>query len=124
MKILRYIFAFGVLAIIGCSSGDITSANDVVFPADSISFGKQVEPLFAVSCNMSGCHSSDSPAGGVDLTTWYGVRDPVVISQPGDTSCNLLLVVYGKQFHNGPINLNNNHRQGLKQWVIEGARNN
>jgi hypothetical protein len=121
---LRYILVSTVLAIAGCSSSDITSPNDIVFPATKVSFKAQVEPLFSISCNSSNCHSFDYQAGGVDLTSWYGVRNPIVVNQPGDTTCNLIMVIYGRRFHNGPINITDNNRQGLKQWVIEGAQNN
>jgi hypothetical protein len=124
MRILCYIVVSLALAYAGCSSSDITSPNDIVFPATHVSFKAQVEPLFSISCNIAGCHSFDSQAGGVDLTSWYGARNPIVVNNPGDTTCNLILVIYGRVFHNGPININANNRQGLKQWVIEGAQNN
>ncbi|MDP4220589.1 MAG: hypothetical protein Q8916_11075 [Bacteroidota bacterium] len=125
MRSLRYLFGLAVFTLYGCSSSDITSANDIVFPATHVSFKAHVEPLFAVSCTMSGCHDMPrSTNNGVDLTSWTGVRATNVINQPGDTMCGLMQVVFGREFHNGPLNLNENHRQGLKQWVIEGAQNN
>ncbi|MFI5263437.1 MAG: hypothetical protein ACHQM6_02870 [Candidatus Kapaibacterium sp.] len=127
MRFIYYILASGVFTVIGCSSSDITSANDIVFPATKVSFKAQVEPLFAVSCNISGCHDMATSANNdVDLTSWYGVRAINVINQPGpaDTACGLLQVIFGRELHSGPITLNDNHRQGLKQWVIEGAQNN
>ncbi|MEI8134418.1 MAG: hypothetical protein WCH46_04970 [bacterium] len=120
----RYNYLFSVLMLMGCSSSDITSSNDVVFPAENISFAQKVEPLFAVSCNSSGCHDAARSSNNfVDLTSWYGTRATNVVNQPGDTTCGLLQVVFGREFHPG-INLNSNHRQGLKQWVLEGAQNN
>src|SRR5689334_15435634 len=124
MRSLCYILAAGVFTFWGCSSSDITSPKDIVFPATHVSFKAQVEPLFAVSCNISGCHDLISHAGDVDLTTWAQVMNPIVVNQAYDTTCNLILVVYGRKFHTGPINLNDNHRQGLKQWVLEGAQDN
>src|SRR5437016_6231382 len=96
MRSIYYILAFGVFTITGCSSSDITSANDIVFPATNVSFKAQVEPLLSVSCNMSGCHDFVSHAGNVDLTSWIGVRSTNVVNQPGDTTCNLILVVFGR----------------------------
>ena len=125
MNIFYYIFAAGVLIMIGCSSSDITSANDIVFPSTHISFKAQVEPLFAVSCNVVGCHDvARSGNNSVDLTSWIGTRATNVVNQPGDTTCGLLQVVFAREPHLGSINVNNNHRQGLKQWVIEGAQDN
>jgi hypothetical protein len=125
MELLRYILAAGVFAVMGCSSSDITSANDIVFPATHVSFKAQVEPLFAVSCNISGCHDiARNSNNSVDLTSWIGARATNVVNQPGDTTCGLIQVVFVREFHNGPVNLNENHRQGLKRWVIEGAQDN
>lgn len=118
MKLIRYILAAGVFLIMGCSSSDITSANDIVFPAKNISFRAKVEPLFAIACN--GCHSMGNT---VDLSSFVGVRATRVVNQPGDTNCGLMQVVFGRELHTG-ITLNENHRQGLKQWVIEGAQDN
>jgi hypothetical protein len=121
MKYFYYISAVAVFIMLGCSGSDITSVNDIVFPATKVSFAQQVEPLFSLACNS--CHSLGS---STDLSSWIGVRAINVVNQPGpaDTSCGLLQVVGGKEFHNGPVNINANHRQGLRQWVIEGAQNN
>ena len=125
MGSVRYILPALVFIVIGCSGSDITSANDIVFPATYVSFKAQVEPLFTLSCNITGCHDmARNSNNSIDLTSWVGVRSINVINQPGDTTCNLIQVVFGRKFHNGPINLNSNHRQGLKQWVIEGAKDN
>src|SRR6185437_12321203 len=98
MRLAYYILACMVLVIIGCSSSDITSANDVVFPATNVSFRAQVEPLFSVSCNVAGCHDMARPGNNnVDLTSWIGTRAINVVNQPGDTNCGLILVVYGRE---------------------------
>ncbi len=119
MKYICYILTIGVFIYIGCSSSDITSVNDIVFPATKVSFKAQVEPLFTLACN--GCHTTGS---STVLTSWIGARATNVVNQPGDTTCGLLQVVYGRMLHPGPISINDNHRQGLKQWVIEGAQDN
>jgi len=117
MRFIYYILALGVFTLPGCSGS--TSVNEIVFPATNVSFQAHVEPLFTIVCNN--CHSTGNT---VDLSSFVGVRATRVVNQPGDTACGLLQVVFGREFHNGPINLNENHRQGLKQWVIEGARDN
>jgi hypothetical protein len=121
MKYICYFIAAGVLIIIGCSGSDITSPNDIVFPATGVSFKAQVEPLFSLACNS--CHSLGNTT---DLSSWQGVRALNVINQPGpaDTACGLLQVIYGREFHSGPVNIDATRKQGLKQWVIEGAQNN
>jgi hypothetical protein len=121
---IRYIFVLGVFTMLGCSDSDITSANDIVFPATNVSFKAHVEPLFSFSCNITGCHDvARSSNKYVDLTSWTGTRAINVVNQPGDTNCGLIQVVFERAQHI-QLNLTNNHRQGLKQWVIEGAKDN
>ena len=121
----RYILSLTVFGLVGCSNQDITSANSIVFPATNVSFKAHVEPLFAVSCNVTGCHDmSRISNNNVDLSSWIGTRSTNVVNQPGDTNCGLIQVIYSRAIHAGVTNLNENHRQGLKQWVIEGAKDN
>lgn len=125
----RYILVCAVFVCYsGCSSSDITSPGDVVFPARGVSFRSHVEPLFTISCNVQGCHDAARPDNyQVDLTSWVGTRATNVVNQPGDTNCGLIRVVLERQLHRGYFGvpgLTENNRQGLKQWVIEGAQNN
>jgi len=113
-----------VASIMGCSSGDITNPNQIVFPATNVSFKGQVAPYFALSCNFTGCHDgSANTAGGVDLSSWIGVR-ATNVTQPKDTNSELVLVMYGRAPHSHPFSANDNQRIGIKQWVREGAQNN
>jgi hypothetical protein len=121
----RYFLAAIGLFIVGCGYNDITTADQIVFPATNVSFRAHVEPLFTVSCNTYGCHDAPTASNNyTDLTSWFGVRETNVVTVAGDTACGLIRVIYGREFHSGPININNNHREGLKQWVLEGAQNN
>ncbi len=124
----RYKWAFAVLFVwSGCSSTDITSADQIVFPASNVSYKAHVAPLMALSCSVSGCHdAARSDNAYVDLTSWIALRGSTsVVNQPGDTNCGLVKVMYARVVHPGPIpHITDNHRQGIKQWVIEGAQNN
>ena len=108
----------------GCSSGDITSPNQIVFPTSNVSFSAQVEPYLTIACSMTGCHDgSATTAGGIDLTHYYGVLNEV--SRPGDTlTSELVEVMYSRVNHPGVIVANDNQRNGIKVWVLEGAKNN
>lgn len=112
----------------GCSG--ISNADQIVFPADSISYSKQVEPYFTLACNASGCHNNIDLAGGVDLSSWAQIRGTpgLVDVNPQnpqyDTSSTLILVMYGKLSHTPPPNANQNQRDGIKEWILEGAKNN
>ena len=124
----RLLFGTGTflgLLVGGCSG--ISNPNQIVFPADSVSYAKQVEPYFTLACNSSGCHNAIDLAGGVDLSSWTAIRSTpglVDVNPQYDTTSTLLLVMNGKLLHNAPINSNQNQRDGIKEWIIEGAKNN
>ena len=116
----------GVFAILlgSCGSDDLTNPNQVVFPVTNVSYKAQVAPYFALACSQTGCHDQATTSNdGVDLTSWTGAR-AINVAQAGDTNCHLVLVMYAREAHAGVLSANDNQRQGIKQWVIEGARNN
>jgi hypothetical protein len=128
--------AFSSLAVIAIlliqSCGGISNANQIVFPADSVSYSQQVEPFFTLACNSTGCHNFTDDAGGVDLSTWTAIRDGlngglvvVDVAHPQyDTSSILDRVLFGEEVHAAPLNVNENQRDGIRQWILEGAKNN
>ena len=121
----RVIVLFAVCLVWeACSSGDITSPNQIVFPASNVSFSQQVEPYFTLACNVTGCHDAPRSTNlNVDLTSWIAVRDEV--PKAGDTLTSpLVAVMFARENHQGVFLANDNQRNGIKVWVLEGARNN
>jgi hypothetical protein len=114
----------------GCSG--ISNADQIVFPADSVSYSKQVEPFFTLACNASGCHNGTDMAGNVSLATWQDIVDGlngglvvVDVAHPQyDTSSILDRVLFGDEPHAAPLNVNENQRDGIRQWIFEGAKEN
>ena len=107
-----------------CSSTDITDPEQVTFPDSGVSYARHVRPYMALTCSISGCHDMARPENfGVDLTSWIGVRGTNV-ALPGDTNCHLVLVMEGREIHQGAFKATANQRRGIRQWVIEGAQNN
>lgn len=129
MQRLRWIpislLSFGVaISYYGCDDGAISNPDDIVFPETNVSYAQQVQPLFNLSCNETGCHDDARPENnGLALTSWYTVRTLHGVGQP-DTTCDLVRVVLGREIHSGVLRLNDNHRRGILQWVLEGAKNN
>ncbi len=110
--------------VVGCSSGDITSPNQIAFPADSVSYARQVEPYFTLACNGPGCHNATDMAGGIDLSSWIGVR-AINVTTPHDTTSELVLVMKGQLVHNAGFPAPTaNQIEGITQWVREGAKDN
>ena len=64
------------LAIGGCYEDNeqdlyikITTANDTT----QVSFSKNVLPIFASSCALSGCHTGTTPAANISLDSYAGI---------------------------------------------------
>lgn len=126
MKMKSILPSLILLGAVIASCGGISDPNQIVFPADSVSYSKQVEPYLALACEATGCHNALDQAGGVDLSSWIGIRSgsvPVVV--PKDTTSSLLYkVLYGEQVHYATIIANANDRKGIATWIMEGAQNN
>jgi hypothetical protein len=114
---------WGMLA--GCGANDLTNASQVVFPDSNVSFAGQVQPYLNLGCNVKGCHDAKRAENqNIELTSFVNVRATNVVNQPGDTNCNLVAVIYGRQLHQAQITANDNQRRGIRKWVLEGAKNN
>jgi hypothetical protein len=122
MKLIVFLIgATSLLLMEGCSG--YSNPDQIVFPADSVSYAKDIEPFFALSCNASGCHNAIDMAGGVDLSSWIGIR-AINVATPGDTNSELILVLKGQGAHPAPFSANQNQIEGVTEWVREGAPNN
>jgi hypothetical protein len=113
------------MGLSACSSGDITSPDQIVFPASNVSYHMQVAPYLTLSCNSEACHGSANGGNqGIRLDSWTYLRDNRV-TLAGDTTSPLVLVMYGLEpNHRGAFTASDNQRQGIKTWVKEGAQNN
>lgn len=107
----------------GCSSNDITSPEQIVFPTSNVSYRLHVAPYLQISCNFTGCHDGSSQQTSVNLTSWVMVRDQV---RSGDTLTSpLVSVTSGRENHyGGQIICNVNQRQGIARWVLDSAKDN
>jgi len=63
MKNFYLIFSILVL-MISCKKG---STEPVCNPPATVSFSKDIQPIFNANCNTSGCHSGTKPAGNLNL---------------------------------------------------------
>src|ERR1700733_13250605 len=122
MKNFLYLSAAAVVFFAAGWRGG-TNPAQIFFPATNGSFSQDIEPYFALACVE--CHDEDSPT---PLSTWTEIRSDLgvvtfVTATQGDTlTSELVLVMYGGILHSAPINANNDQRQGIKEWVLEGAK--
>lgn len=42
---------------------------------DTVSFSKDIVPVFTAYCSVSGCHSGSSPAGGLNLSAQFAYQE-------------------------------------------------
>jgi len=134
MKKLLFIYAGLAISIYlmlpGCKDS-ITAANidSKVMPQSNISFNVDLEPVFQLKCNGSGCHDDGSLAGGLSLTSCANAKsDPgVVVSGSSKTS----IIVWAIEGQAGiqpmpPVGVNkpftSEQDRGLKKWIDEGAK--
>jgi hypothetical protein len=118
-----------ILLILTQGCGGISNADQIFFPDTGVSYSQQVEPFFTLACNTAGCHNAADAAGDVDLSTYTSILNSlngglvlVDKSNPGyDTSCILDRTLFGEEPHAAPLNVNQNQRDGIRQWIYEGA---
>ncbi len=119
------IAVFACLLIVGCSSSDITSPDQIVFPASNVSYRLQVAPYLQISCNTQGCHDEPNSANqGITLTSRVQVlSNRVTLAK--DTMSPIVLVMKGLDpKHTGTFLANSNQIRGITVWVWEGALDN
>jgi predicted small secreted protein len=120
--------AFLSLALSACKNTLTPGIDQIVFPTSgTVGYNEYVQPLFNIACNYSGCHDAADAAGGLDLTSYFSMisSSPAPV-QAGDTTHSILIQrIEGK----GPImppagfgSLTPNQIQGLKAWIIQGAK--
>ena len=114
----------------GCK--DSITATDIdsrVMPKSNISFNVDLEPVFQLKCNGSGCHADGSRAGGLSLTSCVNAKsDPGAIS-PGSSKTSKIVWAIEGQAGIQPMPpegvakpFTAEQDRGLKTWIDEGAK--
>jgi mono/diheme cytochrome c family protein len=123
-----------LLAAGGCTDerivGDDGSPSNVVFPASGVSYQEQVQVLFSQACNFSGCHGSDAPVNMVKLTSWGDIMTTgagvgvVIPGEPQNSTLVFRIEGRGARMPPAGLPLNQNQINGIRAWIVEGAKNN
>ena len=109
------------------TSNSVSTLDEIVFPATDISYEKQVQPLFNVGCAITGCHDKATNQNkNLDRTSFAGVRSNFGVVIPGDTTNSRLIWNIEARPGYAPMPpakpLSQNQIQGLKRWILEGAK--
>ncbi len=127
--LLVVIIITSILVSFGCDD-TLTDdqINNIVMPASNVSYADHIAVVFELKCVS--CHNSSTREGGVDLSTWSAiVSDPRIVF-PGSDSTSVLIwtIEYRPGFPPMPPllyqGLIQNHIEGVKTWIREGAKNN
>lgn len=129
----RFLSAAGFLAAAlllslgACDDSGTRPGDEIVFPDKDISYMAHVQPFFDLRCANYGCHEDQTRAGSISLTSYVAMTERPGIVIPGDPESSLLLQkIDGRLPHpiNVPIIINSNQLAGIRQWIVEGAKNN
>jgi hypothetical protein len=107
------------------------SPSDIVFPVSNISYSRYVQPLFNQACAIGGCHDAGQNQSDLHLTSYGDVvlsinATGVVIPYKPDASTLVLRIQgsVGARMPPGAFPLNSNQINGIRAWIVEGAKNN
>ena len=105
------------------------SPSTIIFPANGVSYSAQVQPLFDQACNASGCHGNGTQTNALVLTS-YGAAVltlPGIVVPKNPDGSTLVKRIQGSlppQMPPGTYTLNTNQINGIRTWIVEGAKNN
>lgn len=117
-----------LIAVVLFSCKDERPDPESIFFPDTVSYLQQVQPLFNAACAFPGCHGDDTKeVRGFSLTEYnnfmYSAK-PIVLRGDPDAS-PLIQRVEGRVIPRMPPDrppLNKNQTDGLRRWVLRGAR--
>jgi hypothetical protein len=114
---------------VACDGSTITKPSDIVFPASNVSYTRHVQPLFDVTCNFSGCHNRTNPAANLSFSSYFDFMNRAGVVISGKAEQSLLIQIMdvsspSSRFHPPSFqnSINQNHINGLKTWIREGAK--
>ena len=119
---IKYILIFSVSSII------FFSCTKTVIDDNTISFSKNIQPIFNKSCSNLGCHSGNNPPGGLNLENTKSLN-----SLKGGGYINLgdpkSSIVYASMTSNtAPMptsgKLDTCTTKLVLKWIQQGAKNN
>lgn len=132
-KSLVNIFFVLMLVILIISSCDdsinITDIDNKIIPSSNVSYSEYIQPVLTAKCARAGCHDDQNMAAGLSLTSYSATTSSYLIVAPGLPQNSKL--VWSIEGTSGKIMpplgypaLTKNQIDGIKIWIIEGAKNN
>jgi hypothetical protein len=124
--ILTILIAMGLAS---CNDSIINDPDQIVFPAKNVSYQNHIQPFMVLTCAYQGCHSDETMAGGRSMTNYIALFETMnmgLVIQGNPDASVLIQMLEGKLPHNPYVywKVNDNHKTGIRQWILEGAMNN
>ncbi len=114
---------------LSCGKDASTNPGEIDFPEKDLSFSQHIRPVLLNRCAFSGCHSSRSKAGGLDLQknppVFQSAAGQVVI--PFDAAQSLLFLLLSNSVNGisrmpiGGSPLSDAIKKAVETWIDEGA---
>ena len=131
-KYISILLGLSFLSTVIFVACDDTNPVNIVIPNKNVSYSKYIQPLFNISCAVSGCHDNATAAGGLSLVSWSStVANPQIVFPGNADNSALVWAIEGRapQSPMPPITssippLTLNQINGIKTWINEGAQNN
>ena len=117
-----------MFAVIFSACSWTTGGTDIIFPDENVSFMLHVQPFLALNCAYSPCHAGFNPQGIPVLTEYHFVISTPGFIVSGNPDGSRFVQILEKRtphftnFYRG--NIKDNHIQGIRTWIREGAINN
>ncbi len=128
-KINIILFTLFIITIVFACDG--TGPIEAIIPEKNVSYSIDIQPLLNTRCNNTGCHNSEDRAGSISLTSYGDLfATPFLVIPESPDESYLYLAVAGKLMNVMPPPygsvkpLNDNQINGIKTWILEGAKAN
>ena len=125
LSILIALFIVGV--IFSACTWTTGGPGELIFAEKDVTYLHHVRPFLELNCSYSICHSTCSFAGGIALVEYHHIMSVgsfILPLKPDDSRFIQILenrIVHYTHFYRG--NIKDNHIQGIRQWILEGAIN-
>ena len=128
----KYYFLFLLFSWVACTNNKANPAPaKVVLPLpDTVSFHKDIQPIFTNNCNNEGCHSGNIPSNRINLDSSFaysqltkggsGYVDPI---NPQNSVIYVSIISVSNPMPPSR-KLSDYNIQVVLKWIQQGAKNN
>jgi hypothetical protein len=113
-----------IIMVFACNDNSISSIKEIEFPEENVSFQQHVEPFMKLTCAYGSCHDV-SGFNGDDLSTYFAMMSSTGLIIPGKPESSHLIQILEDPLRHPIIfysyDINQNHIDGMKKWIEEGA---